>query len=86
MAEYPDYMVTLSLDKENPNHLTVAFFVGRAALNKGYKVAVVLLLDAVRVDQKGYVDDIDIGHPFEPTIKIMRDYLDGGGELKVCGA
>jgi tRNA 2-thiouridine synthesizing protein D len=86
MSDYPDFVITLSLDKQKERHVTLAFTLGLKSLEKGYKTAIILLLEGVRVGQKGYIDDIDIGEPFLPVHDMLEVYLDGGGQLLVCGS
>lgn len=60
--------------------------LGLKSLEKGYKTAIILLLDGVHVGKTGYVDDIDIGEPFLPVKDMLEVYLNQGGQLLVCGS
>ena len=56
------------------------------SLEKGYKTAIILLLDGVHVGLQGAVEDLDIGEPFLPVKDMLGVYLDGGGQLMNCGS
>ncbi len=86
MPEFADFVITLSLGKSNEKHVTLAFTLALKSQEKGYKTAIILLLDGIRVGQKGYADDIDIGEPFLPVKDMMEVYHDQGGRLLVCGS
>jgi predicted peroxiredoxin len=76
----------LSHGKSSEKHVTLAFTLGLKSLEKGYKTAIILLLDGVHVGREGYVEDIDIGEPFLPVKDMLEVYLDNGGQLLVCGS
>ena len=86
MADFPDFVITLAHHKSSEKHVTLAFTLGLKGLEKGYKTAIILLLDGVNVGREGYVDDIDIGEPFLPVKDMLEVYLEQGGELLVCGS
>jgi len=86
MAEFPEFVITLSHNKSNEKHVTLAFVLGLKSLEKGYKTAIILFLDGVHVGRTGYVDDIDIGEPFLAVKDMLEVYLQNGGQLLVCGS
>ena len=86
MADDPEFLITLSHNKSNEKHVTLAFTLGLKAQEKGLATAIVLLLDGVHVGRTGYVDDIDIGEPFLPVKDMLEVYLNQGGQLLVCGS
>jgi tRNA 2-thiouridine synthesizing protein D len=86
MPDFPDFVITLSHGKSNEKHVTLAFTLGLKSLEKGYKTAIILLLDGVHIGRKGYVKDIDIGEPFLPVQDMLEVYLEHGGQLMVCGS
>ena len=79
MAEFPEFVITLSHHKSNEKQVTLAFVMGLKSLEKGYKTAIILMLDGVHVGRAGYVDDIDIGEPFLPVKDMLEVYLSEGG-------
>jgi predicted peroxiredoxin len=87
MPDYPEFVITLSHNKSSSEkHVTLAFTLGLKSLEKGYKTAIILLLDGVHVGRQGYADDIDIGEPFLPVKDMLEVYLSEGGQLLVCGS
>lgn len=86
MPDFPEFVITLAHAKDAEKQVTLAFTLGLKSLEKGYKTAIILLLDGVHVGRDCYVDDIDIGEPFLPVKDMLEVYLDGGGELLVCGS
>ncbi|WP_222705237.1 DsrE family protein [Numidum massiliense] len=83
---FPTFLATLTADKENPNNITIAFTMALNAQKKGHRAAVLLLSDAVKLVQKGYSDDIDIGEPFKPIKPLINEFQAAGGTIKVCSA
>lgn len=86
MADFPDFVITLAHAKSDEKQVTLAFTLGLKSIEKGYKTAIILLLDGVHVGRQGCVDDIDIGEPFLPVKDMLEVYLDNGGQLLVCGS
>jgi tRNA 2-thiouridine synthesizing protein D len=86
MPDFPEFVITLAHHKSNEKHVTLAFTLGLKGIEKGYKTAIILLLDGVHVGRKGYVDDVDIGEPFLPVKDMLEVYLHQGGQLLVCGS
>lgn len=86
MPDFPDFVITLSHATSSDKHVTLAFTLGLKSLEKGYKTAIILLLDGVHVAQQGCVDNMDIGEPFLPVKDMLEVYLDNGGQLLVCGS
>lgn len=86
MADFPEFLMTLAHNKENEKQVTLAFTLGLKGLEKGYKTAIVLLLDGVHVGRTNYADTIDIGEPFLPVKDMLEIYLAQGGQLMICGS
>ena len=86
MASNTDFVITLSFNKNSEGRVTLAFTLGVAAVDKGLKTTIVLLVDGVHIARKGYADDIDIGEPFLPVKDLLDVYLEHGGESAVCGS
>lgn len=81
-----DLLVTLTQHERDSNNVTIAFTMARRAAQLGHDVQLILLSDAVHLASKGYADKIDIGKPFEPISKLLPEFLEAGGKLKVCSA
>ena len=86
MSDNPEFLITLSHNKANEKHVTLAFTLGLKAIEKGYRTAILLMLDGVDVGRGGYVDGIDIGEPFLPVADMLEVFLSEGGELLACGS
>jgi tRNA 2-thiouridine synthesizing protein D len=86
MASNTDFVITLSFNKNSEGRVTLAFTLGVAAVDKGLKTTIVLLVDGAHIARKGYADDIDIGEPFLPVKDLLEVYLEHGGEIAVCGS
>ena len=86
MSDNPEFLITLGHNKTNEKHITLAFTLGLKAIEKGYRTAILLLLDGVDVGRGGYVEDIDIGEPFLPVADMLEVFLSQGGELLICGS
>ena len=86
MADYPEFVITLAHRKDDEKPVTLAFTLGLKGLEKGYKTAIILLLDGVHVGRKDYVNTIDIGEPFLPVKDMLEVYLAQGGQLMICGS
>ncbi len=69
---------------ENPEEASVPFVMANAALSMDVKATVVLMGNAVQLAQKGYVDDVPPGGGFPPLKELMANFLQLGGELRVC--
>lgn len=81
-----DFVGTLFDEKTNPDKVTVAFTMALKAVSKGHSATVILMAAGVHMGRPGYADDMDIGAPFRPVADLMKDYLDSGGNVVVCGS
>ncbi|MDQ0216753.1 putative peroxiredoxin [Oikeobacillus pervagus] len=81
-----DLLITLTAHERDANNVTIAFTMGLKALEKGHKVEILLLSDAVHLAKKGYADQIDIGAPFKSIQELLPAYLEKGGNIKVCSS
>lgn len=86
MVDYPEFLITLAHDKGNEKQVTLAFTMGLKGIEKGFRTAIVLLLDGVHAGRAGYVNDVDIGEPFLPVKDMLEVYLSQGGQLMICGS
>jgi predicted peroxiredoxin len=69
---------------ENPEKAAIPFVMGSAALAMDVKALVVLQEEGVYLAQKGYAEHMTKPGGFEPLSKLIADFLELGGELKVC--
>ncbi len=77
------FCVSLSYAKDNPDKATVAFVIANAALGSGQDTLVFLSIEAVRLSQKGYADDIH-EEGFAPLKDLMTNFANAGGNIYVC--
>ncbi|MCB0173796.1 MAG: DsrE family protein [Anaerolineae bacterium] len=71
--------------KDNVERASLAFVVGNVARSANQKVTVLLTIEGVRVAVKGYADDMQ-AHGFAPLSDLIRQFVEAGGEIWVCGA
>jgi uncharacterized protein len=69
---------------DNPEKAAIPFVMGSAALAMDIKAIVVLQEDGVQLGRKGYAEHMTKPGGFEPLPKLINDFLELGGELKVC--
>ena len=77
------FCVSLTAAKDNPDKATVAFVVANAALGSDKDTLVFLSIEAVRLSQKGYADDIR-EEGFAPLKELMDNFAKAGGKIFVC--
>jgi predicted peroxiredoxin len=77
------FCVSLTHAKDNTDKATVAFVVANAALGSGKETLVFLSVEAVRLSQKGYAEDIH-EEGFAPLRELMDNFAKGGGMIYVC--
>ena len=75
--------VSLTHAKDNADKATVAFVVANAALGSGKETLVFLSVEAVRLSQKGYAEDIH-EEGFAPLRELMDNFAKAGGTMYVC--
>jgi uncharacterized protein len=69
---------------DNPEKAATPFVMGCAALAMDVKALVVLQGEGVYLAKKGYSDNMLKPGGFENLSKLITDFLELGGELKVC--
>jgi predicted peroxiredoxin len=69
---------------DNPEKAAMPFVMANAALAMDVKAMVVLQGDGVYLAKKGYAENLLKPGGFEPLTKLMADFKELGGELKVC--
>ena len=69
---------------EDPEKAAMPFVMAGAALAMDIKATVVLQGQAVYLAQKGYIDKMLPGGGFPPMRELLANFMELGGELKVC--
>jgi uncharacterized protein involved in oxidation of intracellular sulfur len=86
MAEHKEekilYIGTCAGD--DPEKAAMPFVMACAALAMDIKATVVLQGNAVYLAQKGYPDKMLPAGGFPPMTELMANFIELGGELKVC--
>ncbi len=77
------FVVSLTSAKDNTDKATVAFVIANAAVASDKKALVFLSIEATRLSQEGYADDIH-EEGFAPLRDLMRSFVEAGGEIYVC--
>jgi predicted peroxiredoxin len=77
------FCVNLTCAKDNPDKATVAFVLANAALGSGKEALVFLSVEAVRLAQQGYADDIR-EQGFAPLKDLVESFAKAGGTIYVC--
>jgi predicted peroxiredoxin len=77
------FCVSLTHAKDNADKATVAFVVANAALGSGQDTMVFFSIEAVRLSQKGYADDVH-EEGFAPLKELMDNFAKSGGKIFVC--
>src|SRR5260370_19341716 len=77
------FCVNLPCAKACPAKGTVAFVVANAGVGSGKETLVFLSVEAVRLAQKGYADDIR-EEGFAPLKELMENFVKAGGAILVC--
>ena len=70
---------------ENSEKAHMPFVMANAALSMDVKATIVLQGAGVYLAKKGYADTMPPGGGFPPLKKLLEDFLQFGGKLKVCG-
>ena len=70
---------------ENSEKAHMPFVMANAALAMDIRATIVLQGAGVYLAKKGYAETMPPGGGFPPFKKLLQDFLDLGGKLKVCG-
>jgi len=70
---------------ENSEKAHMPFVMANAALAMDIKATIVLQGAGVYLAKKGYADTMLPGGGFPPLKKLLQDFFENGGKLKVCG-
>ena len=77
------FCVTLTSAKNDSDKATVAFVVANAAAASDQETVIFLSVEAVRLSQQGYADDIH-EEGFAPLKELMANFVKAGGKIWVC--
>ena len=77
------FVVCLTHAKNDTDKATVAFVVANAAVASDKDALVFLSIEAVRLSQPGYADDIH-EEGFAPLKDLMANFVKAGGKIYVC--
>jgi uncharacterized protein len=76
-------LINLTTAKDNPDRTVVAFVIANAGVAAGQEVVVFLNVEAVRLANPGYADDIN-SPGFKPLKELIETFTSNGGKLWVC--
>ncbi len=77
------FLVSLTHAKNDTDKATVAFVVANAAIASDKEALVFLSIEAVRLAQPGYADDIH-EEGFAPLKELIAGFTKAGGKIYVC--
>ncbi len=77
------FVVSLTHGKNDTDKATVAFVVANAAIASDKDALVFLSIEAVRLAQPGFADDIHEAG-FAPLKDLMTNFANAGGKIYVC--
>ncbi len=83
MAGTGKICLNLTYAKNDTDKATVAFVVANAAVASNQNTLVFLSIEAARLSQKGYADDIH-EEGFAPLRELMDSFVKAGGIIWVC--
>jgi predicted peroxiredoxin len=78
-------MINNTCGKDAVERASLAVVVAKTALGSGQEANLLLTIEGVWIATKGYADGLQ-AEGFEPLGKLIRDFVDGGGQVWVCGA
>lgn len=70
---------------DDPERATLAFILGSTAVSADQECTIVLTIEGVRIATPGYAEEIQ-KEGFRPLGELVREFVDGGGEIWACGA
>lgn len=78
-------MVNNTHGKDDVERATLAFVVGNAALSSGQEAILLLTIEGVWLATRGYADGLQAAG-FAPLAEVIGSFVNGGGQIWVCGA
>jgi predicted peroxiredoxin len=83
MAQNDRVVINLTSGLEDAERVTIAFVIGKTALQQGKRVKIFFTKKAVRLALSGVAETVACdGYP--PLSRVFQEFADGGGELLVC--
>jgi uncharacterized protein len=70
---------------EDAERATLPFILGTTALSADQECTIVLTIEGVRLATKGLAETIQ-KEGFRPLGELVKEFVDGGGEIWACGA
>jgi predicted peroxiredoxin len=77
------FCVSITHAKDNTDKATVGFVVANAAVGSGKETLVFLSVEAVRLSQRGFAEDIH-EEGFAPLRELIENFAKAGGTMYVC--
>lgn len=81
-----DFVATIFDGKSDPAKVTVAFTMALNAVKAGHSAMLMLMVEAVELGKPGACEGMDIGKPFQPVADLLKEYLELGGRIGICGS
>lgn len=78
-------MIHNTQGKEQVERASLAFVAANIALTAGQETTVLLTIEGVRVATRNYADGLQ-ADGFPPLHELLRQFVQGGGQVWVCGA
>lgn len=86
MTEKEEKILYLSTHgDENVDKACLPFVLANAALAMDINATVILQSNAVVFAKKGFADNVPASGGFPPMKKLMADFMELGGVIRVCG-
>lgn len=71
--------------KEDAERAILPLILGVSAVSADQECTIVLTIEGVRLATRGYADEV-VKEGFRPLGELVREFVDGGGEMWACGA
>lgn len=85
MSEKEEKMLYIATHAgEDPEKASIPFVLANAALAMDIQAMVVLQGEAVYLAKKGYVDTVLPKGGFPPIKKLVEEFIELGGQLRIC--
>ncbi len=85
MAEQEEKLMLICTHAiDNPEVAAIPFAMAVASMAMDVKATIILQADGVYLAKKGFIETMPKPGGFDPFTKLMSDFMDLGGELRVC--
>lgn len=85
MSEKEEKIVCICTNAENDlEKAAMPFVMANAALAMDVRAMIALQGNGVYLAKKGYLDNLPKPGGFEPLSKLVKDFMELGGEIRVC--